>query len=405
MNAYEMAPVEHRKLVDQLLADTAANGGLAPVDVDQFWKDQDIGFKNAFGKDIAQVPLYAICTDECVYDELGIPVDFWRLDYGDEAWARDIKRRYNDLAAKLVGRRLLSEKRVDRSMQWPEIKKLHDIFEAENVWEGGAAGSWWIKHSASTPEELSALLDRVERRLENLREFMLPENWEAEKQRLVGLGREVPLYRGQRGPCTFATSIYGAENLLLLFYDDPGLFARFSDVIRRAILARAQVLDVEAGYTGANAKQRGWGWWDDNCCLFNTEMYEMFAMPIHREVLGRYAPEPGDRRYQHSDSAMGHLLPQLSELKLNGVNFGPTLTVREIREHCPMAVIDGQLAPFTFSRNEEANMVAEFLRDFEQAKEKRGLRFGTAGSVNNGSRLTGMRLLMAAIQRYGWYGG
>jgi len=67
-------------------------------------------------------------------------------------------------------------------------------------------------------------------------------------------------------------------------------------------------------------------------------------------------------------------------------------------------VIDGQMAPFTFSRNEEANMVAEFLRDFEQAKKKRGLRFGTAGSVNNGSRLAGMRPLVAAIQRYGRYG-
>ena len=48
-------------------------------------------------------------------------------------------------------------------------------------------------------------------------------------------------------------------------------------------------------------------------------------------------------------------------------------------------------------------MVAEFLRDMEQAREKRGLVFTTAGSINNGSRLSSMRLLMAAIQRYGQY--
>ena len=48
-------------------------------------------------------------------------------------------------------------------------------------------------------------------------------------------------------------------------------------------------------------------------------------------------------------------------------------------------------------------MVAEFLRDFGQAREKRGLNFTTAGSINNGSRLSGMRLLMAAVQRYGRY--
>ncbi len=90
-------------------------------------------------------------------------------------------------------------------------------------------------------------------------------------------------------------------------------------------------------------------------------------------------------------------------MDLSGTNFGPTLSVAEIRAHCPHAVIDGQLAPFTYSRNEEANMVAEFLRDFDQARDARGLNFTTAGSINNGSRLSGMRLLMATIQRYGRY--
>ena len=94
----------------------------------------------------------------------------------------------------------------------------------------------------------------------------------------------------------------------------------------------------------------------------------------------------------------------IKKLDLTGTNFGPTLTVSEIRQHCPNAVIDGQLAPFTYSRNEEDNMLAELLRDFDQAREKRGLDFCTAGSINNGSRLSGMRLLMAGIQRYARYG-
>jgi len=93
----------------------------------------------------------------------------------------------------------------------------------------------------------------------------------------------------------------------------------------------------------------------------------------------------------------------LGSLNLTGTNFGPTLTVKQIREHLPGAVIDGQLAPYTFCRNEEANMVAEFLRDFDQAQEKRGLNFTCAGGINNGSLLSGMRLLMTAVQRYGRY--
>ncbi len=401
MSAYEMASKEHRRMVDALLADTKENDGLAPVDIDRFWADQKIAKRDPFGANIPQVPLGAICTWECVFDELEELQD-WRRYRFDEEWTLDLKRRYNDLSEKIVGRRLLNETPADPQRVWPEVKGLHDIFEAENVWEGGSTGSWWLHQAANTPEELTALLDRVEKRLENLREFMLPETWDSEKRRLVDLGCKVPLYRGQRGPCTFATSIFGAENLLLLFFDDPDLFMRFGDVIGRAILARAKVLDEEGGFT-ADKAPRGWSWADDNSCLFNVEMYEAFAMPVHRAVFARYAPDAKDWRYQHSDSNMAHLLPQLGSLNLSGTNFGPTLTVSEIREHCPNAVIDGQLAPFTYSRNEEANMVAEFLRDFDQAKEKRGLNFTTAGSINNGTRLMGMRLLMAAIQRYGRY--
>jgi uroporphyrinogen decarboxylase len=402
MGAYDLLPGEAKKKVDQLLEDTAANGGLAPVDLDQFWMDQKAAAAAPFAETAPQTAFGAICNWECIFDEFGIEQDWWRFQHEDKAWALDLSRQYNDLAEKAVGRRLLSETLPDPEQQWPKTKELHDIFEGENVWEGGKSGSWWLKQAANTPSELSSLLDRVETRLGNLRDFMLPENWETEKARLTALGKAVPKYRGQRGPCTFACSIYGPENLILLSFDDPELFARYSDVIGRAILARARVLDEEAGFTPETAP-RGWSWADDNCCLFNPKMYEAFAMPIHRAVMGTYAANPEDRRYQHSDSDMAHLLPLLRELDLGGTNFGPTLTVSEIREHCPNAVIQGQLAPFTYSRNEEANMVAEFLRDFAQAREKRGLCFTTAGSINNGSRLTGMRLLMAAIQRHGRY--
>lgn len=147
----------------------------------------------------------------------------------------------------------------------------------------------------------------------------------------------------------------------------------------------------------------GFSFCDDNCCLLTPEMYELFGYPVLEGMFARYSPNPEDRRYQHSDSPMAHLLPLLGRLDLTGANFGPTVMVSEIREHLPHAVIDGQLAPFTYCRNEEENIVLEFLRDFEMARERRGLVFSTAGSINNGTRLTSMRLAMAAIQRYGRY--
>ena len=63
----------------------------------------------------------------------------------------------------------------------------------------------------------------------------------------------------------------------------------------------------------------------------------------------------------------------------------------------------GELAPFTFSRNDEEGIVSEFLRDYDLIGDTRGLLFTTAGSINNGSRLTGMRLIMSAIQHFGRY--
>jgi uroporphyrinogen decarboxylase len=101
---------------------------------------------------------------------------------------------------------------------------------------------------------------------------------------------------------------------------------------------------------------------------------------------------------------MGHLLPVLARFNYSAVNFGPTVLASDIRKHMPRTVIDGQLAPFTLSRNEEENIVLEFLRDHDMTRETRGLKFSTAGSINNGSRLTSMRLMMSAIQHFGQFG-
>lgn len=385
---------EHASMARQLVQDMEKNGGLAPLDIGQFWHDQDACILNPFGADIVQVPFGGILNHECVYDELGVAVDFWRYDH-DEDWRLELNRRYNDVAETIVGRRLLSEQRQDPSLAYPPVKGLHDVFESESIWRDE---SWWLKPSADTPQELEALLDRVEAR--DIRSFILPENWEQEKARLMALGVKPRLYRGQRGPVTFGTSIYGSENLIFLIIENPDLASRFSQVILKTMLEIGRVLDEEAGYTPETAPH-GFAFFDDNCTLMTPDMYQLFGYPVLKGIFDRYCPDKEDRRYQHSDSAMGHLLPQLGELGVNETNFGPTVMVSDIREHLPHAVIYGELAPFTYCRNEHENIVLECLRDVEMAREKRGLVFGTAGSINNGTRLTSMRLAMAAIQRFG----
>ena len=389
----------HIERAEKLVEKTHANNGMAPLDLGRFWADQEVAARDPFGENCPQVPLGIMMGSYCVFDELCVEEDYKRLAH-DHDWRLDLHRRYNDKAEEIVGRRVLSEAPApDPSESYPGVKALHDIFESKNVWH---SESYWLQQSAHNEEELAALLDRVEKRLEDLRTFLLPDNWDAERDRLMAMGKKPALYRSQRGPVTFATSIYGTENLIFLIIDKPDLARRFSDLILQSMLERARILDEEAGYTPETAP-RGFSFADDNCCLLNPEMYELFGYPVLKGLFERYAPDPEDRRGQHSDSDMGHLLPILGRLDLKWANFGPTVMVDRIREHLPNAVIHGQLAPFTFSRNEEVNMVAEFLRDFEMTREERGLRFSTAGSINNGSRLTGMRLLMAAIQELGRY--
>jgi uroporphyrinogen decarboxylase len=375
--------MDHPTLAANLVAQMRAADGLAPVNLEQFWADQTRAIADPFGADIPQVPLGIRMGRECVFDELNIPEtpENWHRLIHDPAWYTDVARRYNDRAEKIVGRRLLPEEFYPPGAP---VKMLHDIFEARNVWHNE---SYWLQQVANNEDELQRLLDRVDHRLENLADFVLP----------AGV-TNIPAYRAQRGPVTFATSIYGTENLIYLILDNPALAGRLRDTILRAMLGLAQVLDDARG-----SSPRGFSFLDDNCCLLTAEMYEFFGCPILKTIFEKYAPNPGDRRYQHSDSPMAHLLPILGRLNFTAVNFGPTLTVREIRQHLPRTVIEGQLAPFTFSRNEEENIVREFLRDFDQARAHRGLLFTTAGSVNNGSRLTGMRLIMAAIQQYGRY--
>ena len=77
--AKQAAPKEHMKRARALVKETHAHGGMAPVDLERFWADEELAGKDPFGKAIPQVPLGVWMSDECVFDELGIAEDHWRL--------------------------------------------------------------------------------------------------------------------------------------------------------------------------------------------------------------------------------------------------------------------------------------------------------------------------------------
>ena len=369
-------------------------------DLEQFWKDEEISHvDNCFSKNAKQVALGIRMSDECVFAELGEEGEPW--GYTPPERRLELNKRYNEKALKIVGRKLLSEAPPPPpDSNFPATRQIGEVFGGEYVFDGKTT---WLEGHLEDEAALEKKLDEIDRM--DLRSFILPENWESEKKRIYETyGKKPGIFGGIRGPVTLATSVFGTEKLIYLIYDYPDLATRFSDTIAKVIIGYFDVFREEAGFTADNFPH-GFSFNDDNCCLLNEELYESFGYPILKKVFEHCAPNPGDHRYQHSDSAMEHLLPILSQLNLTGCNFGPTVTVDKIRRHMKTTRIDGALAPFTLMSNNEEAIIAEVKRDCEQAKvdDIRGLNLSTAGSINNGSLLTSMRAVMAAIQNYGRY--
>jgi uroporphyrinogen decarboxylase len=367
------------------------------VDVEQFWKDDALAHQdNCFSKDAPQVALGIRMSGECVFAELGEAGDPW--GHTPRERRIELNKRYNDKAEKIVGKRLLPESFPMPDEVFPPFREIGEVFGGKYITN---EHSTWLEGSCSTPQELEKVLDRVQKM--NLREFIFPPNWESEKKRIFEqYGKKPDLWRHVRGPVTLTASIYGTENLIFLILDEPELAERFSKVISDVIFQYAAIFDQEAGYETGKAPS-GFHFSDDNCCLLRPEMYELFGYPILKRIFEQWSPNPGDKRYQHSDSDMGHLLPVLGKLNLTGCNFGPTVLVDEIRKYIPRTRIDGCLSPLTFMNNDTEQIIREVKRDCEAAKEHRGLNLGTAGSINYGSLLSSMRTVMYVIQNYGRY--
>ena len=371
---------------------------LFEVDLERFWADDAASQGKSFSTEKPQVPLGISLPATCVWDELGLPSPEGADTEVTNPYEvpLDLRRRYNEKARVVIGKAVFPEDAPPPAdSHFPPVKGITDIFEAPTRHVGGTG---WVMPAAETPAELEALLDRVERL--DLRAFLFPENWDAEVRRIhETYGKRPRLGGGVRGPVTAAMSIYGVESLIYLIADAPELAARFRDLLADKIIEMTQILYEACGTEG----RRGFGFADDNCAMLNAGMYAFFGQPILRRVFETFAAGPNESRYQHSDSAMGHLMPLLNEVGLNGANFGPTVRAADIRAALPRCVIHGQLAPWTFARGTDEEVAAEVRRDIEEAGAGGGLVIATAGSINPGSRLSGLRAIMSTIQRYGRY--
>jgi uroporphyrinogen decarboxylase len=363
------------------------------VDLDRFWADNDAAIRAPFSPGIPQFPMGVAMGYEAIFIELGYHFSLRRLEE-DYAFARSAAKAYNNKAERIVGRRLLDEIAFDPSRRFPRVKSLEEIFGCRNVWE---SESWWALPAAGTPEELEKLLDWVEQL--DLEADVFPPDWEPACRHIYEQHGLRPFLKlDLRGPVTLATSVYGVENLIYLLSDAPQLALRFRDVIKRTAIEYYRIC---RRVSDPLRMTPGFSFRDDNCQMLTPDTYEHFGLAILRAVFAEFAPGPNDRRYQHSDSDMGHLLDPLSRSGLNVGNFGPKVRFERIRRHLPRAIVHGTLAPFTFMRYDEAAIITEVRRDMDEARPTLGLVIDTAGSINDGSLLSSMRIVMWTIQSYG----
>ncbi len=81
------------------------------------------------------------------------------------------------------------------------------------------------------------------------------------------------------------TSILTPETTFFWLYDNPELMARFRDLLAEKMVELSRILRRFSGNTDQ-------GWWiaDDNCALFNEELYREYCFPVLKRVMDTLAP-------------------------------------------------------------------------------------------------------------------
>ena len=372
------------------------------LDIEQFWIDDTAAhMENCFSKGAKQAALGIRMSHECFRDELGVDLDPWQPNPPE--LMRKYAIQYNDKAEKIIGKRIVSEDFNHLTNNLPKLKRIGEIYGGRYFYH---AGTEYLEGSVQNSADLGKLLDKVENT--DIIDFVFPSDWNSSVKTLYEKTGQKPeprfFGRSVRGPCTLAASIIGTSNFIYFQYDEPELMQRFSDSIANVLFKINRAIDAACGYNEQN-KPAGFGFNDDNCCITTPEFYESFGYPILKKIFDYYSPCADDFRYQHSDSDMGHLLPVLGRLNFTGVNFGPNVLVDQIRKYMPKTRIDGCLAPYTFMRNDSEEIFRQVKRDCKMAIESgtKGLNLSTAGSINPGSSLDSLRLVMQTIQNYGRY--
>ena len=282
-------------------------------DAKAFWEENERC--GGFTTDKPRCSLGFSPDDHWLFEFLSVPSTM--RYYRDKQYRDDLHREANRFTLEHVGRAFFDEDSWEHSP-----RRIENLFGSEFSYHEG--GTPWLMPATGDPDEFARILDRVESI--DLKTWAFPaeflNEWEARGKAGKGLPK---LGSGSRGPATVMTSILNPETMFFWIYDSPELMRRFRDLLALKMVELNRVL---RGFS-ENPHE---GWWitDDNCALFNRELYREYCFPVLKHLLDSMAPVDA-YRYQHSDSAMGHLLDDQRELGIKGVR-STLLPGREIQQ-------------------------------------------------------------------------
>jgi uroporphyrinogen decarboxylase len=350
------------------------------LDVDAFW--QENALCEGFTTDKPRCSLSFSPDDHWIFEFMDVPSTL--RYYQDKAYRDQLHKEVNEITWKHVGRTFFSEDTWEHSP-----RRIENLFRCEFAYE--ERGTPWLRPPTDDPDEFAGILDEAERI--DLSTWTFPDEYLLEWEQRKAEGEPLPqLGGGSRGPATVMTSVIDPSLLFLWIYDHPDLIARFRDILAVKMVELNQILRQFSGND-----QPGWYILDDNCALFSPALYREYCFPVLKSVLETLAP--GDaRRYQHSDSAMGHLIDQQYELGIRHVNYGPAVDVGLIRAKMPEAYIHGHTPPFMLRNGSPEEIRQRVIDDFEKAGASGGLSVTTAGSLAAGTGVGRMRWMMWVVQ-------
>jgi len=352
------------------------------LDVAAFWEENERC--QEFTTDKPRCAASFSPDDHWVFEFMAVPSTL--CYYQDKPYRDALHRQVNQVTRQYVGRSFFEEDTWQFSP-----RRIENLFGCYFEYHEGSTP--WLVPVTTDPLVFDRILDRAEDT--DLKTWAFPKEFLMEWQARQSAGKDLPLLgTGSRGPATIMTSVLDAQTLFFWFYDHPELMRRFRDILARKIVELNTILRDFSGNTHP-------GWWitDDNSALFNRQLYAEYCVPVLRTVLDALAP--GDAyRYQHSDSAMGHLLDFQYNLGIREVNYGPEVDAALIREKMPDAMIHGQLPPLLLRNGSPQEIEKHIWDDFRKAGVTGGLTVTTAGSLAAGTGVGRMRWMMQVVQEH-----